>query len=82
LLGEIVSLGVSPTFNGYHGVIRRTVRAGEEPSLEQRKFIKAVEDLYVTVMEAIKESAKENLPSNYILIRKGKSFWKGLSSDL
>jgi len=75
--GEIVSLGVSPTFNGYHGVIRRTVRAGEEPSLEQRKFIKAVEDLYVTVMDAVKEAARENLPSNYI-DQKGKEFLERL----
>jgi len=75
--GEIVSLGVSPTFNGYHGVIRRTVRAGEEPSPEQREFIKAVEDLYVTVMEAVKEAARENLPSNYI-DRQGKKFLEGL----
>jgi len=75
--GEIVSLGVSPTFNGYHGVIRRTVRVGEEPSPEQREFIKAVEDLYVTVMEAVKEAARENLPSNYI-DRQGKKFLEGL----
>ena len=64
--GEIVSLGVSPTFNGYHGVIRRTVRAGREPDPQQRRFIEAVEGLYVTVMEAVKEAAKKGLPSNYI----------------
>jgi len=75
--GEIVSLGVSPTFNGYHGVIRRTVRAGVEPSSEQREFIKAVEDLYVTVMEAVKEAAREDLPSNYI-DQQGKKFLEGL----
>jgi len=64
--GEIVSLGVSPTFNGYHGVIRRTIRAGKEPDPKQRKFIKAVEDLYIVVMDAVKEAAKEDFPSNYI----------------
>jgi len=75
--GEIVSLGVSPTFNGYHGVIRRTVRAGREPSPEQTEFIKAVEDLYVTVMEAVKEAARRDLPSNYI-DQQGKKLLEGL----
>ena len=84
--GDFVSLGVSPTFNGYHGVIRRTVRAGKDPSLEQRAFIKAVEDLYVVVMEAVRKAAEENLPSNYI-DKQGKSFLEGvklktLSGDL
>jgi len=75
--GEFVSLGVSPTFNGYHGVVRRTVRAGENPNHEQRSFIKAVEDLYVVVMEAVKEAAREGLPSNYI-DRQGKRFLENL----
>lgn len=75
--GEFVSLGVSPTFNGYHGVVRRTVRAGENPNPEQRSFLKAVEDLYVVVMEAVKEAAREELPSNYIDMQ-GKRFLEGL----
>jgi len=64
--GEMVSLGVSPTFNGYHGVVRRTVRAGKKPDREQSEFVKAVEGLYAVVMEAVKEAAEEDLPSNYI----------------
>jgi len=64
--GDMVSLGVSPTFNGYHGVIRRTVRAGKAPTPAQKKFLETVEGLYHTVMEATKEAAKKNLPSNYI----------------
>jgi len=64
--GEIVSLGVGPTFNGYNGVIRRTVRVGAKPTPEQRQFIRAVEELYVVVMEAVMVAAKDNLPSNYI----------------
>jgi Xaa-Pro aminopeptidase len=75
--GEIVSLGVSPTFNGYHGVIRRTVRVGKSPSSEQKAFLKAVEDLYIVVMEALKEAAKENLPTNYI-DQQGKKFLENL----
>lgn len=75
--GEFISLGVSPTFNGYHGVVRRTVRAGENPDTKQRSFLKAVEDLYVVVMEAVKEAARNGLPSNYI-DRQGKRFLENL----
>jgi len=84
--GDIVSLGVSPTLNGYHGVIRRTVRAGKAPTLEQEKFLETVEGLYHTVMEATKEAAKKNLPSNYI-DQEGKAYLekvklKNLKGDL
>jgi len=75
--GEIVSLGVSPTFNGYHGVVRRTVRAGKERDAGQGGFIKAVEDLYVIVMEAVKEVVEKDLPSNYI-DKQGKKFLENL----
>ncbi len=75
--GDFVSLGVSPTFNGYHDVVRRTVRAGKNPSPEQRAFLKAVEDLYVVVMEAVRRAAEENLPSNYI-DKQGKIFLEGI----
>lgn len=75
--GEMVSLGVSPTFNGYHGVVRRTVRAGEEPTPEQRDFLEAVEGLYVVVIEALKEAARENLPSNYV-DKRGKEYLEQL----
>jgi len=75
--GDIVSLGLSPTFNGYHGVVRRTVRAGAEPTPEQRSFIKAVEDLYVVVMNAVKEAAEKELPSNYI-DQQGKKYLENL----
>lgn len=64
--GDVVSLGVSPTFNGYHGISRRTVVAGCDPTLEQKEFIKAVEGLYVVVMEAVREAAGNGLPTNFI----------------
>lgn len=64
--GDIVSLGISPTFNGYHGIMRRTVRAGAPPTEEQKRFISAVEGLYKVVMDATILSAKKNQPSNYI----------------
>jgi len=64
--GEIVSFGASPTFNGYHGVIRRTVCAGKEPTSKQKEFVRAVEGLYEVVIDATKKAAKEDRPSNYI----------------
>ncbi len=65
--GDIVSVGVSPTFNGYHGIVRRTVKVGDEALTEgQRSFMKAVEGLYRVVMEATIDAAKRDLPSNYI----------------
>ncbi len=70
--GEMVSLGLSPTFNGYHGVVRRTVKVGEL-TRKQREFMTSVEDLYRVVMEATIEAAEHDLPSNHI-DRAGKEF--------
>lgn len=64
--GEMVSLGVSPTFNGYHGVVRRTIKVGGDFTSEEREFIEAVEGLYKVVMDATLKAASEDLPSNYI----------------
>ncbi|MEM2122089.1 MAG: M24 family metallopeptidase [Candidatus Bathyarchaeia archaeon] len=72
-MGEIVSLGVSPTFNGYHGVIRRTVKVGEGFTSEEREFMEAVEGLYKVVMEATSRAASESLPSN-LIDREGKEY--------
>ncbi len=73
--GEMVSMGLSPSFRGYHGVIRHTICAGKEPDVQQQGFIEAVEGLYVTVMDATKKAAKESLPSKYI-DQQGKKFIK------
>lgn len=75
--GEMVSMGLSPSFRGYHSVIRRTVCAGKKPDAKQQEFVKAVEGLYTTVMKATKEAAKRNLPSNYI-DQQGKRFLETL----
>ncbi len=64
--GDMVSMGVSPTFNGYHGVIRRTFRVGVELTKGQREFLEAVEGLYAVVIKATKKAAEEDLPSNFI----------------
>ncbi len=80
--GEWVSLGVSPTFNGYHGIMRRTVKVGAEVIAEEKAFLMALEGLYLTVMEATCQAAKENLPANYI-DQKGKEYlkWTKLHTD-
>jgi len=78
--GEIVSLGLSPTFNGYHGIARRTVAAGKEADPKQADFINAVEGLYVAVMEAVREAANEDLRSNYI-DQQGKKYLETLKLE-
>ncbi len=74
--GDLVSLGISPTLNGYHGVVRRTVKVGE-PTDGERQFLDAVEGLYHVVMKATIEAAEDNLPSNYI-DQAGKEYLSGL----
>jgi len=65
--GEMVALGVSPTFNGYHGVVRRTVRAGNDAYGEHQKLLlDTVEGLYKVVIEATIRAVKGGLPSNTI----------------
>ncbi|MCD6192779.1 MAG: aminopeptidase P family protein [Candidatus Aminicenantes bacterium] len=71
--GEWVSLGISPTFNGYHGIMRRTVKIGHTVTQEEQAFLKALEGLYQAVMKATIQAAKKNLPAKYI-DRKGKEF--------
>ncbi|MFH0797750.1 MAG: M24 family metallopeptidase [Candidatus Omnitrophota bacterium] len=71
--GDIVSMGISGTFNGYHGIIRRTIRAGKNFSPDQMEVVRAVEGLYTTVMDATIEAAKTNAPSNTIDL-KGKEY--------
>ena len=61
--GDVVSLGISPTWHGYHGIVRRTVRAGKDFTAGQRKFLEVVEGLHNVVFEAFETAAAENLPA-------------------
>ena len=63
--GDVVSLGVSPTWHGYHGIVRRTVRAGMDFTAGQRKFVEAVEGLHNTVWEAMIVAAAKDLPARH-----------------
>ena len=71
--GEFVSMGISPAFNGYHGIMRRTVKAGGEWTEDERAFMDALEGLYHAVIKASNEAAEKNLPSNSI-DKKGKAY--------
>jgi len=64
--GDVVSLGLSPTWHGYHGIVRRTVRAGKNFTTSQRQFVGAVEGLHNTVWRAFEEASAKNLPANYV----------------
>lgn len=64
--GDTVSLGISSCFNGYHGVIRRTVSCGGPMSANGRSLFKAVEGAYRTTWQATVTAAKQNKPSNWI----------------
>lgn len=72
--GDMLSMGISPTFNGYHGILRRTVKVGSSPlTKSQASLLGAVEGLYKVVIEATIEAAEKNLPSNYI-DQRGKAY--------
>jgi Xaa-Pro aminopeptidase len=71
--GEFVSLGLSPAFNGYHGIMRRTVKVGAPWTAREKTFMKALEGLYHTVIRATAEAARKGLPSSFI-DRKGKDY--------
>jgi len=64
--GDVVSMGVSPTWHGYHGIVRRTARAGKPFTSAQRAFVEAVEGLYQTVWEATEVAAAKTLPATTI----------------
>jgi len=75
--GDMVSMGVSPTFNGYHGIMRRTFRLGRPFTNGQKDFHQAVEGLYRVVMDAVVKATEDDLPSNFI-DQQGKRYLEGL----
>ena len=75
--GEFVSLGVSPAFNGYHGVMRRTVKAGAERTFPEAQFFAALEGLYHAVMKATADAARRGRPSCRI-DEAGKAYLQGV----
>jgi len=75
--GDMVSLGLSPTWGGYHGIVRRTVRVGADMTRLQRQFVEGVEGLYHVVMKSTMEAAAKGLPTQFI-DRAGKRYLEQL----
>jgi Xaa-Pro aminopeptidase len=71
--GEFVSLGLSPTFHGYHGIMRRTVKVGAPLTFPEEEFLAALEGLYRAVIAAAAEAARKDLPSN-VIDQRGKAY--------
>jgi Xaa-Pro aminopeptidase len=74
--GEVVSMGVSPCVNGYHGIMRRTVKCGTDWTFAERVFMETLEGLYHRVMKATVAAAKKALPSCSI-DQAGKAYLEG-----
>jgi Xaa-Pro aminopeptidase len=57
--GEFVSLGLSPCLNGYHGILRRTVKAGAPLTFPEAAFLDSLEGLYRAVFRATADTARQ-----------------------
>ncbi len=74
--GEFVSLGISPAFNGYHGIMRRTVKVGSPRTFAEEQFMAALEGLYHAVIKAAAKAAAGGRPSN-VIDAQGKKYLEG-----
>ena len=74
--GEFVSLGLSPAFNGYHGIIRRTVKVGASWTFPEEEFMASLEGLYHAVIKAAGAAAGHGWPSN-VIDEQGKKYLEG-----
>ena len=71
--GEFVSIGISPAFNGYHGIMRRTVKVGADRTKREKAFMDALEGLYHVVIKATQQAARSDSPASRI-DKKGKEY--------
>ncbi len=63
--GELVQIGISPSFVGYKGVCRRAFVMGKR-NAQQEEYFRVMNEGYRKAEAAIYKTAEENLPSNYI----------------
>lgn len=63
--GELVQIGISPSFAGYKGVCRRAFVMGKRNE-KQEEYFRIMNEGYRKAEAAIYKTAEENLPSNYI----------------
>lgn len=63
--GEIVQMGVSPSYEGYKGVSRRAVIAGERNSI-QKQYFETLNKAYELASMELKNVAENDLPNNRV----------------
>ena len=63
--GEIVQVGISPSFEGYKGVCRRAFVMGER-SLLQKEYFDCMNEAFRLAEKALYEVCEKDLPSNII----------------
>lgn len=63
--GEMVQIGVSPSFVGYKGVCRRAFVMGKRNAV-QEEYFQVMNEAYRRAEQAIHETAEKNLGSNHI----------------
>lgn len=63
--GEIVQIGCSPSYEGYKGVLRRTVIVGKQTKM-QSEFINILCNAYLQAEEVLKEVVENSLSVNRI----------------
>lgn len=63
--GELVQIGVSPSFMGYKGVCRRAFVMGQR-NAAQEEYFRVMNAGYALAEKAIAETAEKDLPSNGI----------------
>lgn len=62
--GELVQVGISPSFKGYKGINRRGFVCGERNEL-QKQYFEVMNKGYEVAAAALKETCEKDLPSNY-----------------
>lgn len=63
--GEIVQVGISPSFEGYKGVCRRAFVMGERTQL-QKEYFDCMNEAFRRAEKALHEVCENDLPSNLI----------------
>ncbi len=63
--GEIVQIGVSPSYEGYKGVARRAVVMGPRNAI-QKKYFDVMNQAFIMAAEKLKEVVEKDLPNNLI----------------
>jgi len=63
--GEIVQVGCSPSYEGYKGILRRTVILGK-PTATQETFIDVLSEAYIRAADALRKVVEQDLETKYV----------------